>query len=115
TTDEEALRRLAAALDTELSGAPGIDPVETRAGVLDERSPVLVVLDHVDRVASALGPMLERWLKEAPEAVFLATARSGLGLEREVRVKLGPLRVPAKNARHLEEVSGLEAVSLFVE
>lgn len=115
TTDEEALRRLAAALDTELSGAPGIDPVETLAGVLDERSPVLVVLDHVDRVASALGPMLERWLKEAPEAVFLATARSGLGLEREVRVKLGPLRVPAKNARHLEEVSGLEAVSLFVE
>lgn len=115
TTGEEALRRVAEALDTELSPAPGMDPVETLAAVLEEKSPTLIVLDHVDRVASELRPLLERWLLEAPEAVFLATARSGLDLEREVRVKLGPLRVPPKNARHLEEVAGLEAVSLFVE
>lgn len=115
TTGEEALRRVAEALDTELSGSPGIDPVETLAAVLHERSPVLVVLDHVDRVANALGPLLQRWLEKAPEAVFLVTARGGLDVEREVRVKLGPLRVPPKSARHLEEIAELEAVSLFVE
>lgn len=115
TTNDEVLRRLAETFDTELSGAPGFDPVESLAVVLDEKSPLLIVIDHVDRVAKDLGPMLERWLEAAPEACFLLTGRSGLGLAREIRVKLGPLRVPAKSARDLDEVRGLEAVSLFVE
>ncbi len=112
---DEVTQRVAATLDTDLSGAPGVDPSLSLAGVLDEKSPLLLVLDNADRVTTPLAPLLELWLQHAPEAVFLVTGRSGLGLEREVRVKLGPLRVPAKSARHLDEISGLEAVSLFVE
>lgn len=114
SSGEEVLRRLAETFDTQLSGAPGVDPAESLGGVLDEKSPLLLVLDHTDRVTKELGPMLERWLKDAPEAVFLVTGRAGLGLDNEVRVKLGPLRVPPKSARHLDEVDGLEGVSLFV-
>jgi DNA-binding response OmpR family regulator/predicted ATPase len=92
TTGLEVARQVARALDLTLQG-----PAETQVGqVLAARGELLVVLDPWRGPAG----LLQRWLEAAPEARFLLTSPSPLGLQAEQVIEVGPLS-PSEAGRML--------------
>ncbi|MBX3203861.1 MAG: AAA family ATPase [Labilithrix sp.] len=73
----------------------------------------LVVLDDVDRCRVALATLLPQWLRDAPTAAFLVTARGRLGVAAEHRLEIGPLETPAAREREPDVIAASPAVQLF--
>jgi predicted ATPase/Tfp pilus assembly protein PilF len=112
---DEVLRRVAQVYDVEIGGREGADAVDAIGAMLHDRSCGLLVLDGIDRVHDVLRDLLPRWIEQAPGVRFLLTGRTGLHAGFEVRLKLGPLGVPPKNARDPDVIGSHDAVELFVE
>ncbi|MEM9070865.1 MAG: AAA family ATPase [Myxococcota bacterium] len=81
-----ALSRCATAL-----GAAAEDPEEGIVRAIAHLGRVLIVLDNVEHVATALAPWVERWLADAPSARILSTSRVALQARGEQVLELGPL------------------------
>lgn len=61
------------------------------ADALAARGPTLLVLDDIDRVAPALGPLVAGWLAAAPGLSIIATGRRATGHPAEATCAPGPL------------------------
>lgn len=94
-----------------LSGDPD-DAVERVGYALERRGPLLLVLDNFEQLEEAARGVVEKWLSDAPQAMFLVTTQRALSLADEQVVEILPLPPPAN-----EDVATLEqspAVELFV-
>lgn len=74
---------------------------------------LLLVLDTCEHVIEAAAAVAAALLAEAPNSRILATTREALNVDGEQQVPLQPLSLPASAS--LEDVTGAEAVQLFVE
>lgn len=107
-TVDDLVGALAASL--ELDGvAGGLDGAERIGRALRARGATVVLLDDVDRVATVLPDVVDRW--RAAGIRLLATGRSPLELEDERVVRVTPLSLPDGD----DDIAQAEAVSLFVE
>jgi predicted ATPase len=75
---------------------------------------VLVVLDNCEHLGDAVALWATTILGACPDVRLLATSRRRLGVPGEHVVAVSPLRLPAVTAT-LADVSGAEAVQLFIE
>ncbi|MCB9683614.1 MAG: protein kinase [Alphaproteobacteria bacterium] len=76
------------ALSVEL---PERDEVERLGHALRALGRAVVVLDNLEQVVEAMGPVVERWRALAPDASWLCTSRIPLRLPGERRVPVGAL------------------------
>ncbi len=90
--------------------APG-DAVQQLGHALVARGEVLVVLDNFEQLVGYVGETVERWMRTAPEARFVATSRELLRVPNETVFEVPPLRMPSGP----DDVRSSEAVQLFVE
>ena len=76
----------------------------------------LLILDNVEQVTSA-APTLARLLTSCPRLHLLVTSREALNVRGERRFSVPPLALPDPSRRAItaEEVTGYEAVQLFIE
>ena len=91
------IRRLARTLDVRLRDA---DPVVHLQEILGAE-PTLLVLDNLEQVAEAVGPLIQEWVSKDEDLQVLATSRVRLGVPAETVVSIQPLSL-------------LESVDLFV-
>lgn len=102
-TLEAFLYHVAGALDVPV--APGERPgaLTARLGrILADRGPLLLVLDSFEHLVEVARDPLSAWLRTAPEARFLVTARERLRLEADEFVeRIEPLSVPDGRALFL--------------
>ncbi len=69
----------------------GVLRTEDVAGALADAGPIVVVLDNVETIAAAAGPVIADWCARAPEAFFLVTSRVRLGVPGEHVIDVPPL------------------------
>ena len=121
-TVEEVCHVVADALQVELHADTDVATFVGEA--LRVRGPTLLLLDGADDAREELGALVERWHQLVPQLVMLLTAREPLGIEPEIVVKVGALRVPSLKRRGVrlvddghsaEEPSQSEAVQLFIQ
>jgi predicted ATPase len=82
---------------------------DTLGAALASRGKMLVVLDAADACVAPLGRALSEWLGAAPDARWIVTSRTRLGIEGEALLDLGPLGVTALGG------GAPDAVWLFVD
>ena len=112
TDPDLALTAVAAALGLQALGERPL--LETVADVLRARS-VLLLLDNLEQVL-AFAPSVSLLLQQCPRLTVLVTSRQPLRLRGEQEVHIHPLPVPQPSmVASVENVSGIEAVALFVE
>ena len=102
---------LVASLPWIVEGATGHHPTESLERSLANRS-VLLVFDGAERLADALGDVVERLLETAPAVTALVTSRAPLHVPGEHLLDVAPMQLPAGDST---ERLGAEAVQLFVE
>ena len=98
-TGDDLIHGVARALDITLAEQ---SPGEQVIHGLASRGTLLLILDNLEQLVEAAAPILDAWVRRAPQAVFLATSR--------IRLDLSAERVYA-----LEPLNREEAVQLFVE
>jgi predicted ATPase/DNA-binding SARP family transcriptional activator len=76
---------------------------------------LLVVMDNCEHVIGAAAELAEVLQRSCPQLRLLATSRQPLGVGGEHVYRLGPLSLPAEDARSLKDLDGSDAVKLFVE
>jgi len=109
---EAACTTLAGVLGVPLPGAHTSDAaVEQLGQAIAARGRVLIVLDDFDLLARRVDRLLNPWLRLAPDARFLVTARSLLRGPDEIPVEVRPLKVPAPG----QDPAEFDSVKLFVE
>ena len=107
-----ALTAVAAALGLQALGERPL--LETVADVLRARS-ILLLLDNFEQVLE-FAPDVSGLLQRCPSLRVLVTSRQPLRLRGEQEVHVHPLPVPQSSmVASVENVSGIEAVALFVE
>jgi predicted ATPase/Tfp pilus assembly protein PilF len=72
-----------------------VDPVQQLGWAIAGRGRLLLVLDNFEQVVGAANDTVGRWLEAAPDAQFVTTSRTKLGLVAESLVPVGPLSVLA--------------------
>ncbi len=92
-------------------------PTERVATALEFRKPLLLLLDNFEQVAAFAPETVGLWRKRAPEARFLVTSRSILGLEGETEFEVPPLGVPETSgaSRGTARLEAYDGVRLFLE
>jgi predicted ATPase/DNA-binding NarL/FixJ family response regulator len=88
--------------------------VDVLVGYLAERR-LLLLLDNCEHLLDPSAALAERLLRSCPDLRILATSREPLGIRGEAVVSVPPLAVPEGDARLYGEVSGFDAVTLFIE
>lgn len=86
---DTVIQSIAEAMDLSITGAR---PVEQLAGLLSDRS-VLLVLDNCEHVVDAVAEVTDHLLANSTHLVVLLTSREPLDLVDEYRVNIGPLQV----------------------
>lgn len=110
----DLLHELARSLGLAAGADADAPAVAERIGrALAARRRPIVVLDDVDRCRVALAKLLPQWLRDAPGAVFVVTARGRLGVAAEHRLEIGPLEVPSAREREPDAIAARAAVQLF--
>ena len=71
----------------------------------------LLLIDNAEQVTTTVARFLERWLEQAPQALFVITSRVPLRLALEQQMLLGPLPLPVEG----DVLTDNEAVRLFGE
>src|SRR5690606_36680044 len=84
------------------------------AYALARRGAMLIVLDNFEQLPEAAAALVERWVRSAPQAMFLVTSQRRLGLADEQVIEIGALPAPAESARTPDEVLASPAAELFV-
>lgn len=96
------LAAICSAIDLPAEAAGDEDgAVETLGEALAERGPCLIVLDNFEQIVRSCASTLDTWLRLAPEASFIVTARE-------------PLRIGWERCFELEPLSEDDAVALFL-
>ncbi|MEK7469321.1 MAG: adenylate/guanylate cyclase domain-containing protein [Planctomycetota bacterium] len=95
----------------------GEAPAERVAAALALRRPLLLVLDNFEQVVEAAAATVGVWRRRAPEARFLVTSRSLLGIAGEREFEVPPLGVPsaAHDSGVTARVEAYDGVRLFLE
>jgi len=75
---------------------------------------LLVVLDNVEQVATAVAPVVAELLEQAPQLRVLATSRVVLRVRGELEWRVDALALPPANGR-FEELAQAPALQLFVD
>ncbi len=89
--------------------------VETLTDALGEKE-TLLILDNCEHLVEACARLTETLLRACPKLRILATSRESLGVAGEVSWPVPSLSLPnSHHLRSIEELSGYEAVRLFVE
>ncbi len=89
--------------------------IETLADVLSEKE-LLLILDNCEHLVGACARLAEALLRSCPNLRILATSREVLGVAGEISWPVPPLSLPdSRHSPSIEELSGYEAVRLFVE
>lgn len=89
-------------------------PEQVVASVLEQRKPLLLVLDNFEQVVKYAKKTIGLWRQRAPHVRFLVTSRALLGLEGEREFVLGPLPSPSAGGTP-QALLQYDAVKLFVE
>ncbi|MBI2920183.1 MAG: tetratricopeptide repeat protein [Planctomycetes bacterium] len=97
-----------------LPGGGHADPVGEVGDALENRRPLLLILDTFERAVAHAGATVGFWAAQAPHARFLLTSRARTGLPGERELVLEPLPV-APAAASAAEALRSDAVRLFVE
>jgi predicted ATPase/DNA-binding SARP family transcriptional activator len=93
----------------------GSSPVAGLVEQLAGRS-LLLLLDNCEHLLETVGGLVSRLLARCPDVLILATSREPLALPAELAYRVPSLELPTSAApTDLRELSGLEAVQLFVE
>ena len=113
TDDEGVARAIAESLAvTEQDGEAVIDTLLASLRV----KRILLLLDNCEHVIDAAAEVVERITAACADTAILATSREALRVDGEAIWRLSPLRVPLRDGDlSLAELSGYEAVQLFVE
>ena len=90
-TRDGILSAVAGALDVPLTQR---DPEAQLADAIMVRGRVLIILDNFEQVVDHAAETVGRWLKRAPEAIFLVTSRVRLRVRGEGIFDLDPLPEP---------------------
>ena len=90
-------------------------PEQVVASVLEQRKPLVLVLDNFEQVVKFAKKTIGLWRQRAPHVRFLVTSRALLGLEGEREYVLGPLPSPTAAATTPEALLAFDSVKLFVE
>lgn len=115
-TTADLLAAVAAPLDVILAFGATVDEVSDRIGAdLATRKDVVLVLDNFEHLIAHAEMTVDRWLEQAPSAVFIATSRQPLGLEEEVRFELSPLDLDHGIALFEDRVRSLNPISAITE
>jgi serine/threonine protein kinase/predicted ATPase/Tfp pilus assembly protein PilF len=86
------LQATASVLNVPLEGKHSENELVSRVGRgIAAKGPVLIVLDNFEQVVAEAPATVGKWLKLAPEAMFLVTSRSPLKLPAEQVFSLEPL------------------------
>jgi predicted ATPase len=93
------------------SRSPLMDKV---AGYLRGRE-LLIVLDNCEHLIDACAQVVQRVLRSAPRARFLATSRERLGVPGEALLAVPPLSVPEPRELAAGQIARSEAVQLFAD
>jgi predicted ATPase/DNA-binding CsgD family transcriptional regulator len=77
---------------------------------------LLLVLDNCEHLIAACADLADALLRSCPLLTILATSREGLNVPGEALMPVPPLGLPeGDRVPPLEELSGFEAISLFVD
>lgn len=114
-TVDEVIERVGQRVGAELPADAADDAPDLLGELLASRGQLVLVLDSVDRATRAVAELVQRWLLLAPLARFVVTARDAVGVPDEVRLKLGPLRVPPSAIDDADALLGFESMKLFLE
>ncbi len=87
--------------------------VEDVGREIARRKRVLLVLDNLEQLESDAARVVHAWMLSAPDARFLATSRTVLGIPGENLVHLEPLAVPGPTPS-AEEIRSTQGVDLFL-
>jgi predicted ATPase/class 3 adenylate cyclase len=90
------------------------DPAETLGEALGHRGRMLLLLDNVEQIVGAVGPLLGRLMARAPQVGWLVTSRQRLDLRGERVIALDPLATPEPSAG-LDLLREEPAIALFVD
>lgn len=99
---DEIVAAMAVALEVRLDPA---DPVRQLGHALAGRGPCVLWLDNFEQVAPHAEATIGRWLDRAPDARFVVTSRSVLGIPGERPFLLAPLEPPDAEALFLRRAS----------
>ncbi|HCP46307.1 MAG TPA: hypothetical protein DIU15_09710 [Deltaproteobacteria bacterium] len=110
--DDAMLSSVASVLEVPLGAK---DPEGGLVQTLNGRGPTLLVLDHLEQIASGTGRVLSKLMSDAPDTWFIATSRSPLKIEGEQQLPVGPLTLPSSQDPQVEAVEDNPAVRLFVD
>jgi len=86
-TADGVMHSMAQALELPL----GSDPMIQIGRAIAARGQCLLIVDNVEQVIEVVRGALSRWLDAAPQAQFIVTSRTTLGLPGEVVLALDPL------------------------
>ncbi len=89
-------------------------PEQVVASVLEQRKPLVLVLDNFEQVVKFAKKTIGLWRQRAPQVRFVVTSRALLGLEGEREYVLGPLPTPVSGGTP-EVLMRYDSVKLFVE
>lgn len=78
------------------------------------RSPMLLLLDNFEHLASAAG-IVSELLAAGPSLKVLVTSRAALHVYGEHELPVAPLGLPAAGSSTLEQLAGYPAIALFVQ
>ena len=109
---DPALVPAAVAAALGVQDVPGMPATDGLARVL-ARQQLLLVLDNCEHVIDAAAALCAGLLPTCDDVRVLATSREPLRVAGEARLRLPPLTVPQPGEQ--AEISGSEAVSLFVD
>jgi predicted ATPase/class 3 adenylate cyclase len=94
---------------------PGHTATATLSDYLRSRS-LLLLLDNCEHLLAACAQLADLLLRACPKVRILATSREGLGITGETTHRVPSLSLPdRKRLPAVEELTGFEAVDLFVE
>ncbi len=97
-----------------VEGSAGGSSLEALLDVLEAQQ-TLIVLDNCEHVVDVCAEIAERLEERSTSVHVLATSREPLGVEGERVYRLGPLSLPPDDASSLADLTGSDAVGLFVE
>jgi predicted ATPase/DNA-binding winged helix-turn-helix (wHTH) protein len=71
----------------------------------------VVVIDNAEQVVQWVGPIVEAWWKQAPQACFVVTSQVPTGVSMEQRLPLSPLPMPSA----IDAGESSPAIALFMD
>ena len=97
-----------------LSDEPGVSPLDTLLGFLEDAN-LLLVLDNCEHLGRGVGALATDILRTSSSVALLATSREPLGLVGERLLPLAPMPVPAENETDPDRLEAIDSVRLFVD